>query len=122
MIRSYAYRLYPAPTQRTALNGMLEGHRVLYNAALEERRTAYHKRAATVTYKMQADQLKAIRQNDPDFAHLNFTACQQTLRRLDKTFQTFFRRVKAGEKAGYPRFKERNRFDSVCYVYGDGIK
>jgi putative transposase len=36
-------------------------------------------------------------------------APQEALRNLDKAFQNFFRRVKSGEKPGYPRFKSRNR-------------
>jgi putative transposase len=37
------------------------------------------------------------------------------LRRLDKTFKNFFRRVKNGETPGYPRFKGRTRYDSFTY-------
>jgi putative transposase len=37
------------------------------------------------------------------------------LRRLDKTFKHFFRRIKKGEKAGYPRFKGQYRYDSFTY-------
>jgi putative transposase len=45
------------------------------------------------------------------------------MRRLDKAYKAFFRRVKAGEKPGYPRFKGRDRFDSVEFPsYGDGIR
>ena len=45
------------------------------------------------------------------------------MRRLDKAFAAFFRRVKAGEKPGYPRFKGRDRFDSIEFpAYGDGIR
>jgi len=40
---------------------------------------------------------------------------QDVLRRLDKTFTNFFRRIKKGEKAGYPRFKGNNRYDSFTY-------
>jgi putative transposase len=35
--------------------------------------------------------------------------------RVDLAFKAFFRRVKAGEKPGYPRFKGRNRYDSFTY-------
>ena len=52
---------------------------------------------------------------------LNASSLQHTLRRLDKAFAAFFRRVKAGEKPGYPRFKGAGRFDSVAYTYGDGV-
>ena len=47
---------------------------------------------------------------------------QHLLRRLDKSFSAFFRRLKAGEKAGFPRFKSRNRFHSIEFTYGDGCK
>jgi transposase len=40
----------------------------------------------------------------------NYGSCQATLRRLEKAFQAFFRRVKAGEAPGYPRFKGRHWF------------
>ena len=45
------------------------------------------------------------------------------LARLDKTYQAFFRRVQRGEKAGFPRFKGRDRFHSVTYKeYGNGAR
>jgi putative transposase len=74
------------------------------------------------SYRDQAKQLKELRTFDEDAAWLNYSSIQQTLRRLDKAIQAFFRRVKAGEEAGYPRFKGKGWFKSVCYVYGDGIR
>ncbi len=53
----------------------------------------------------------------------NFSASQDVLRRVDKTFKAFFRRVKAGRKGGYPRFKSRRRFDSYTFPsWGDGCR
>ncbi len=40
---------------------------------------------------------------------------QDVLRRLDKTFNNYFRRIKKGKKAGYPRFKGKYRYDSFTY-------
>jgi putative transposase len=37
------------------------------------------------------------------------------LRRLDRAFHSFFRRVQAGEKPGYPRFRSRRRYDSLTW-------
>ena len=37
------------------------------------------------------------------------------LRRLELAYQSFFRRVKAGEKPGYPRFRSRRRYDSLTW-------
>ena len=122
MLLSYKFRLYPNNEQRQAMNRILEIHRQLYNAALQERREAWQKCKISLYYSDQANQLKELRKFDEDAAWLNYSSIQQTLRRLDKAFQAFFRRVKAGEKPGYPRFKGGGWFKSVCYVYGDGIR
>ena len=118
---SYKYRLYPTAEQRETLDRILWVHRDLYNDALTERRLAWEKNRKSISYAGQCAQLKDIRQFDADAAWLNHTSTQQTLRRLDKAFQAFFRRVKAGETPGYPRYKGRHRFNSVRYVYGDGL-
>jgi putative transposase len=122
MLLSYSYRLYPKATQRDDLERILAIHRGLYNDALTERHLAWEKQRKGISYADQANQLKAIRQFDEDAAWVNFSSVQQTLRRLDKAFQAFFRRIKAGEKPGYPRYKGRRWFNSVCYVYNDGLR
>jgi len=119
---SYKYRLYPNKEQRQALDRMLEIHRQLYNAALQERREAWQKCQVSIRYYDQANQLKELRKFDTDAAWLNYSSIQQTLRRLDKAFEAFFRRVKKGDKPGSPRFKGKGWFKSVCYVYGDGAR
>jgi putative transposase len=71
----------------------------------------------------QSRRLKEQRLSNPFIAETNFSSCQATLRRLDKGFAAFFRRTKAGEKPGYPRFKGQRQFDSVTFPsYGDGCK
>jgi putative transposase len=122
MRKTYKYRLYPTTAQTKALEAQLSEACRLYNAALQERRVAYRTAAASLTYYDQANQLKAIRaEGTCELA--NFSACQDVLRRVDKTFKAFFRRVTTGQKAGYPRFKSRRRFDSYTFPsYGDGCR
>lgn len=122
MFLSYSYRLYPNAIQRGKLDRVLWIHRGLYNDALTERRLAWEKKRKSISYVDQSGQLKAIRQFDEDAAWVNFSSVQQTLRRLDKAFQAFFRRVRSGEKPGFPRYKGRHGFDSVCYVYNNGLR
>jgi len=124
MRRAYQYRLYPTTAQALALDAMLDTHRHLYNRALAERRDAYAGEQRTVRYGEQSAALKAQRAANPYLADTNFSSCQATLRRLDKSFQAFFRRIKAGApKVGYPRFKGRGRFATVEFPsHGDGCK
>lgn len=90
----------------------------------QERREAYrHSSKTTVRYGDQSAQLKAVRTVDPDQARWSFSSQQATLRRLDKAFAAFFRRVKAGVRPGYPRFKGIGHFDTVTFPKdGDGCR
>jgi len=120
--KTYRYKLYPTRKQIEALESQLDEARILYNAALQERRDAYRKTRTSLTYYDQAKQLKAIRA-DGNLGLANYSASQDILRRVDKTFKAFFRRVKARQKVGYPRFKSKTRFDSYTFPsYGDGCK
>jgi len=120
MRKTFKYRLYPNREQAATLEHQLSEARSLYNAALQERRDAWRMQRVSRNYYDQANQLKEIR--DAGYLELaNYSACQDVLRRVDKAFKAFFRRVKAGEKAGYPRFKSRDRFDSYAFpAWGDG--
>jgi putative transposase len=120
MRRTYRYRLYLTRSQSQALHSQLDEACRLYNAALDERRSAWHMQRISLRYLDQANQLKAIRAAG-DVGASNFSACQDVLRRLDKTFAAFFRRIKDGEKLGYPRFRSRSRYDSLTWPsWGDG--
>jgi putative transposase len=122
--RSFKFVLRPTAGQGRLLTEMLADHCSLYNGALEERRTAYRQCHVTVTYPMQSAQLKDIRGFDPDRqGRWSFSSQQATLRRLDKAMQAFFRRVKAGQTPGYPRFRGVGWFDTVEFPKdGDGVR
>jgi len=122
MCKTYKYRLYPTTAQAEALHAQLGEACRLYNAALQERRDAYQHAGLSLNYYDQANQLKEIR-SAGTLGLANFSAAQDVLRRVDKTFKAFFRRVKTGLKAGYPRFKSSRRFDSYTFPsYGDGCR
>jgi putative transposase len=123
MRRAYVFRLRPTTRQHVALAACVDAHRELYNAALQERRDAWSHSKTRIIYGDQSAQLTAIRSARPDQAQWSFSSQQATLRRLNKSFQGFFRRVKAGQKSGYPRFKGNARFDSVEWPKdGDGAR
>lgn len=123
MRRAYKFLLRPTAGQVRALEACLEDTRQLYNAALEERREAWRMRKASVSFYNQDGQLKEIRKADPDgVGRWSFTCERAAIRRLDRAFQGFFRRVKAGEKAGFPRFKGRGWWDSIEWPAGNGAR
>ncbi|MGA5133421.1 RNA-guided endonuclease InsQ/TnpB family protein [Streptomyces olivoreticuli] len=125
MIRTYKFLMRPTVGQAIALCEMLADHCSLYNGALQERRDAYrHTSKMSIKYGQQSAQLKEIRAFDPERqGRWSFSSQQATLRRLDKAFAAFFRRVKSGEKPGYPRFRGVSWFDTVDFPRdGDGCR
>src|SRR6187402_3158081 len=106
MRRTFKYRAYPNRAQSEALDAQLGEACRLYNGALDERRSAWKLQRTSISYYDQANQLKAIRA-DGNLGLANFSACQDVLRRVDKTFKAFFGRVQAGRRVGFPRFRSR---------------
>jgi len=122
MKRAYKFRAYPTLPQQGRAVHLLAGHCDLYNAALEERREAWRRHSASISYSTQSAQLRAIRAADPDGqGRHSFTAQQQTLRRLDAVFRAFYARARASG-AGYPRFKAYSRFHQVLFVARGGVR
>jgi putative transposase len=123
MIRTFKYRLYAHARQGKKMNYLLDLSRNVYNAALEQRIEVYKETGSGITFPTQCLYFRDLRRGDPDgLGMLNATCLQQTLRRLDKAYRAFFRRVKAGETPGFPRFKSRNRWHSFEFTYGDGCR
>src|SRR5215469_15074596 len=102
--KTYTYTLQPTPEQEQALAFVVRRCRELYNAGLQERRDAWQQCGVSITAANQSAQLPAIKQVRPEYREVHAQGLQDVLTRLDRAFQAFFRRVKAGERPGYPRF------------------
>ena len=115
MVRVYRYRIYPTRAQDAALRETLERLRELYNAALQHRRDAYRKRGEGVSAYGQMRELAGVREVRPEYAEIHTHLLQDALTRLDRAYRAFFRRVKAGETPGFPRFKGRGRYRTFTF-------
>jgi putative transposase len=123
MRKAYKFRLYPNKTTEQKLYWTLSRCRELYNAALSERRDSYKYTGKGVSYYEQKRDLVEIKNEiREEYKDIASHVLQDVIMRLDKAMQNFFRRVKQGEKPGYPRFQGRNRYDSFCYPDGAGWK
>jgi putative transposase len=120
--RKVTLKLDPNVAQAARLEAWTRLHCELYNAALEERIDAWRKAGKHVFYYDQQNVLPQIKADRPEFEELGSHALQQTLRKLDLAFQAFFRRVKAGQTPGFPRFKSAKRFLGFAYPDPAGWK
>ena len=123
MRQAFVYRLYPSKPQERRLEHLCETLRRFYNDCLAERKTAYEERGERVGKLMQLRRVKERKATNPYAKDVHSHILQIVVDDLDKAFQAFFRRVKAGEDPGYPRFKGRNRWKGFgLKEYGNGFK
>lgn len=110
-VRAYRFTANLSASTHKRLDAFLHEQKDLWNAALEERIDAY-KKGKSVSYLNQQKSLTELRQECPEHRQYDATAQRSALRRLDKAFQAFFRRVKAGQSPGFPRFRSIHRVRS----------
>ena len=118
---TFQYRLYPTPAQATAMQRTLDECRWLYNRLLEERKAAWEETETNVRLYDQVNRIPALRDERPTWGAVHSHVLQNVATRIELAFQAFFRRVKAGEGPGYPRFRGYGWYDSFCYP-GSGHK
>ena len=123
MFKVFSYRLYPNKAQRARLESVLETARRFYNDCLGERKAVYETEGRTVGKTEQLRRVKVHKANNAFAADVHSHVLQVVVADLDKAYAAFFRRVKAGGKPGFPRFKGRNRFRSFGFKEnGNGFK
>jgi putative transposase len=122
-IRTYKFRLYPSASQEKNLFHVLSACQNLYNMALEARKIAWQIEKRSAPLKDLYELAKHYRETFPYAQQMFSQTAQSVIEQVDAAFQAFFRRVKAGQKPGYPRFKGRNRFNSIEFKqFGSGIR
>ncbi|EQD30220.1 transposase, IS605 OrfB family, partial [mine drainage metagenome] len=119
-MRTYKFRIYPKKHQVESMNFMLNLSRELYNAMLQQRIYALRS-GRKVDYNSQQDELPELKKAFPECRNIHSLAIQDVAHRVDRTFDNFFRRVKEKKKgknikAGFPRFKSRDQYNSITYT------
>lgn len=115
MRKTFKYRIYPTKAQVTFLEVTLKECRWLYNHLLEQRRTTYEADGTSLSLYTQQATIPTLKQERESLKSVHSQVLQNVAVRLDLAMQAFFRRVKAGEKPGYPRFQGRDRYDSLTF-------
>lgn len=115
---SYKFRLYPTAVQQKQMSRNFGCCRYVYNHFLAQRQEQYKDTGKAPTRFQQDKSLTVLKQELTWLKDADSTSLQATLQDLDAAFQNFFRRVKKGEKPGYPRFKSkhnrRQSYKSKC--------
>lgn len=115
MLKTFKYRIYPTKKQIREMEQWLEECRWLFNHFLAERKESWEQEQKNSNYHTQATSLPILKKQRPSLANVHSQVLQNVAVRIDLAFKAFFRRVKAGEKPGYPRFRGKGRYDSFAF-------
>jgi len=115
MLKAYKFRIYPTSKQTHIMNMWLEECRWLYNYFLEQRKKCWEIENKSLSYYAQNSFLVETKELRSSLKNIHSQVLQDVLVRLDLSFKAFFRRIKAGDKPGYPRFKGFNRYHSFSF-------
>ena len=115
MLKSLKYRIRPTRKQERLLQQTLDECRWLYNHFLEQRKTAWEEQQKSINYHAQAVLIPKLKQERRSLTEVHSQVLQNVAIRIDLAFKAFFRRVKAGENPGYPRFCGKHRYNSFTF-------
>lgn len=115
MRKSFKYRLKLTKAQTRLLQQNLDECRWLYNECLEQRISSYEELGETLSLVDQHAFIPHLKLERESLKIVHSQVLQNVIKRLDLGFKAFFRRVKAGEKPGFPRFRSYHRYQSFCY-------
>lgn len=115
MLKAYQFRLNPSHHQRTILLKTLDMCRWVYNETLATRKNSWEQEQKSLSLYETNKLLTGWKLEKPELCGVHSQVLQNVQARVDLAFQAFFRRVKAGEAPGYPRFRGRGRYDSFTF-------
>ncbi|EQD66248.1 transposase IS891/IS1136/IS1341 family [mine drainage metagenome] len=121
LTRAYKFRIYPDAAREEEIDERLILAQQFYNKILEKSIASYQNGKTKVSMAQFNRFVKEIIQEDKKFLKLySQTRCEIEFRLL-KAYQNFFRRIKEGnKKAGFPRFRSRDRYKSITYPQDNG--
>jgi putative transposase len=116
MRKTYKFRLNPTSHQRNTLNNTLELCRWVYNETLSIRKNAWENEKKSISHYDTIKMLPGWKKEKPELSQVYSQTLQEVCTRVDLAYKAFFRRVKAKENPGYPRFKGYGQYTSFTYT------
>ena len=115
-MKTFKFRIYPTSKQKKSLQSYLDACHWVYNKTLETRKKSWEEEKKSLSLYDTHNLLKEWREVKPEFENIHIHCLRDAQARLDKAFKSFFRRIKSGDKPGYPRFQGHERYNSFTFT------
>lgn len=113
MRKTYEFRLRPTHSQGRRLFNTLNASRFVYNWGIEDRKDLWQRCQVSASFNDQSNYLKHLKSENPWLKEVHAHPLQDALRRVERSFDSFFKAHKDGH--GYPRFKGKHQYDSFMF-------
>lgn len=121
MEKAYKFRIYPNAGQEIQIQKTFGCTRFVYNYYLAKRIEMYKIDKTNLNYNACSADLKNLKMEFEWLREADSISIQSSLKDLEQAYQNFFRRIKQGEKAGFPKFKsKKNRHKSYKTKFNNG--
>jgi len=121
MKRNFKYRIYSNKQTIIKANYWLDLCKNLYNVALEQRILAWKQNHKSISYYYQTNEIPDLRKMFPEYKEIDAQALREPLHRVDFNFKAFWGRIRRGERAGFPRFKNKNQYSSLTFYQNSWV-
>ena len=120
--RGYKFQLKPNESELLLCLQFAGGARWIFNWGLEQRKKVYEATGKTLSYFEQNNELTLLKKMEETvwLQTIHSQVLQQSLKDLNRAFENFFRRLKNGEKPGFPKFKKKGL--RIGFVFHKGSK
>jgi putative transposase len=115
VLKAYKFRIHPTKSQKNRMERTLNMCRWVYNKTLALRKSAWVNESKSISKYETHNLLPTWKKDRPELKDVFSQVLQNVQARVDLALKAFFRRVQAGEKPGYPRFRGKGRYDSFTY-------
>ena len=121
LTRAYKFRIYPDAKRQEEIDERLILAQQFYNKILEKSIASYRNGKTKASMAQFNKFVREIIQEDKKYLKLySQTRCEIEFRLL-RAYQNFFRRIREGNRrAGFPRFRSRDRYKSITYPQDNG--
>ena len=121
LTRAYKFRIYPDAKRQKEIDERLILAQQFYNKILEKSIASYRNGKTKASMAQFNKFVREIIQEDKRYLKLySQTRCEIEFR-LMKAYQNFFRRIREGNRrAGFQRFRSKDRYKSITYPQDNG--
>ena len=112
-VKTYRYKLNPAPSQKQALGQWLGACRYVYNLSLSYKKTLWEQSKVSIGKNELQKELAPIAKDTPWIGLVHSQTLQDVTDRVFNAYEGFFKQGK-----GFPRFARKGHYQSFSFKQG----